>query len=172
MAAKDLTKVIEFIDIEARCQALGCNVPTGFAILPRNFESAASKSDLIHEDTTPTVRALFAEKGIVETRIEQDGEKLPYFEENSYEWIGPIIFVGATVFSQNPNLITVGLGVVSNYLTDYFKGRIGEKNAKISLVIPQPNSKKYTRINYDGPVDGIKDLEKLIKEVRRGKVKK
>lgn len=66
-------------------------MPTSIALLPRNFETATSKEELIHEGTTPTVRALWRQNGITETPFEQSGEKFPLVSENTFEWIGPTI---------------------------------------------------------------------------------
>jgi hypothetical protein len=153
MADKKRTELVEFLDMEERCSSMGCTFPTGFSILPRNFDSAKSKSDFLHEDTTPTVRSLLAEKGIIETKIEQDGDKIPYIQENCFERVGPIIFIGSLVFSENPHLISVALGVVSNFLTDYFKGRMGNKTAKLSLVVPQtPTRSMFLPASWSGRI--------------------
>src|SRR5437016_12799769 len=110
----------EYPDVAARAAALGCKIPTGFALLPRNFEDAETKADLLHEDTAPTVRLLFKEAEIPETRVEQDGEKFPLLQENGFEWVGPTVFIGGAVFSGNAHLIAVALSVLANYLTEYF----------------------------------------------------
>ena len=54
-----MLQVSHYIDVKKRAQELGCNIPTSIALLPRNFEISASKEELIHESTTPTVRVLW-----------------------------------------------------------------------------------------------------------------
>ena len=148
---------------------MGLVSPGGFALLPRNFEFAKDKTELLHEDTAPTMRAVFQEVGLTVTLVEPENGRLPYVEENSMEWVGPILLIGTAIYSGNPHAINVALGLISNYVTDYFKGRLGKKRAKFDLVIPIPNTDKYAKIKYDGEIDGILGLEKLIKEIRRRK---
>ena len=73
-----MLKVSHYIDVRKRSQELGCNIPTSIALLPRNFEISASKEELIHESTTPTVRVLWRQNGITETPLEQPEEKFPF----------------------------------------------------------------------------------------------
>jgi hypothetical protein len=162
----------DYIDVERRAAELGLNVPTGFAILSRHFETAESKGKLMHEDTTPTVRALLQQEGIVETPIEKEGERIPYIEENAFEWVGPTIFIGASIFSGNANVVSIALGVIADYLTDYFKGRTGAKRVRLQIVVPQQRTAKHTKITYEGDIEGIKEIPNIIKEVRDGRAAK
>lgn len=120
-------KIEKYIDVKNRAEELDCNVPSQLAILPRNFENAKSKKDLIHEDTTSTVRVLLRQEKIIETPLEKEGESIPYVAEEAFGWEGPLIFFTSVFIIQNPYLIDIAIGVISNYLTDFFKGIIGEK---------------------------------------------
>lgn len=159
-----------YLNVVDRATELGCNPPNGLTVLPRNFHSATSREDLLHEDTAPTLRALWVEAGIAETRLEPEGTRFPYIEENSFEWVGPTILFGSAVFIQNPHVISVTLSVLANYLTDYFKGRPNPK-VKFSVVVPLPKSKKYAKLDYEGDPEGIKEISKLIKDIRNEKRK-
>jgi len=57
-----MIEISEYIDAKKKAQKLGCNIPNSIALLPRNFEIATSKEELIHESTAPTVRVFFGEK--------------------------------------------------------------------------------------------------------------
>jgi hypothetical protein len=154
-------KQFDFVDVKKRAKDLGCNTPTGIALLPRNFESAASKDELLHESSAPTVRVLFRTNGIYETPLEREGEKFPQISEKALDaWVGPIIFVSLSLYSQNPHIISLALGVISNYLTDWFKGIPGPKNAKLDIVIE--TKKMYKRIQYEGPVSGLEKVSEVI----------
>lgn len=73
-----------YIDVEKRAQFLGCNVPTGLALLPRNFQEAESKTDLLHESSVPTVRILFRKNNIAETPLESEGERYAQISEKGF----------------------------------------------------------------------------------------
>jgi hypothetical protein len=163
-----MIEVKEYVDVTQRATELGCHITTGLAVLPRNFASAASKDELLHEDTAPTVRTLWRNAGLAETPLELDGEHFPYVMERSNEWIGPIVFIGASMFSQNQHAISVSLSVIANYLTDFFRGRANEK-VKLEVVVPQSSTNKYFKITYEGYMTGLKELPAVLKEVRNGR---
>lgn len=156
-------QISEYADVKKRALDLGLNVPTGIAILPRNFAEAKSKDELMNETSAPTVRVLWRQAGVSETRIEKD-EKFPYLEELGFaEWVGPIIFVNASLLSQNPHLVTVALNVVSNYLTDFFKGIVGERNVRLEVAVEKRNG-GVCKIHYEGTPEGLHELPAIIQE--------
>jgi hypothetical protein len=160
-----MVEVKDYIDVKKRAEDLKCNVPDSMAILPRNFENAKTKEELIHEDATATIRVLWNNEGIVETPIEKEGESIPFVVENAFEWIGPLILFTSTLVTQNPQLIDVSLGVISNYLTDWFKGvRRSERTAKLDVVVEKRNG-SYKKIHYEGSPEGLKELPKIIRSV-------
>ena len=161
-------KISDYINVRKRAQELGCNIPTSIAILPRNFATAASKEELIHESTTPTVRVLWRQNSITETPLEQPEEKFPLAAEHSFEWIGPTIFISAMLLSQNQHLVTIALNIISNYLSEWFRGIPRDnRKTKLSIVIETKNG-LYKKIEYEGPPDGLKDLLEVIREVHNG----
>ena len=155
-----------FVDVVQRAQDLDCRVPTGLAILPRNFESAAAKDELLHESEAPTVRVLWRRVGVVETPIEPEGERFPQISEKSFEeWVGPTIFVSGALMSQNPAVLSVALGVISNYLTEWFKGTpMRRRKAKLDVVV-EVGKREYRRLHYEGPVEGLQELAAIAREV-------
>lgn len=159
-------KVSDYIEVKKKAQSLGCNIPDSITILPRNFEYAKSKDEFIHESTTATVRVLWRKNAIIESQLEKPGEKFPSMAEQAFEWIAPTIFIPALLITQNPYLITIALNVISNYLTDFFKG-IPKDQRKVNLrIVIEKNEKGVCKkVEYKGPPDGLKDLPEVIKEV-------
>jgi hypothetical protein len=158
-------EIQEFVNVEEKAQSLGCNIPSGLALLPRNFEEAQFKEDLLHESSAPTVRVLLRNNGITETPLELEGERFPQISEKAFvEWIGPTIFVGFMLLSQNPHIVSIALGVISNYLTDFFKGMPSVGKAKLDIVV-ETRKKTYKKIHYEGPVSGLEKITEVVKEV-------
>jgi hypothetical protein len=162
---KTMITVSDYINVGERLRELNCTVPSSIAILPGNFENAKSKTDFIHEETTPTVRSLWRQSGVTETPIEEPGERFPLRDEKQFEWLVQIIFISASLLSQNPHLVDIALDVISNYLTDWFRG-IAQENRRAKLVIVvETRGGKCKRIEYEGPPDGMKDLPDIIEGV-------
>jgi len=159
-------QISNYIDVKKRAVELGLNEPKDLSILPRNFDTAKLRDELLYESSTPTVRVLWKQAGINETKTEKQGEKLPQISEKEFTgWLGPTIFIGASLLSQNPAAVSVAFGVISNYLTDWFKGIVGDKKARLDIVI-ETGRNKYKRVHYEGDVDGLKELPKILHEVR------
>jgi hypothetical protein len=73
--------------------------------------------------------------------------------------------VSASLLSQNPHVISVALGVVSNYLTDWFKGIPGSKKVRLDVVVEQTEGQTYKRIHYEGDPEGLNELARIVREV-------
>lgn len=153
-----------FIDVPDKARALGCNPPSGLALLPRNFQDAETKADLLHESSVASVRILFRQNNILETPLELEDDRFSQISEKGFtEWIAPTIFVSFALLNQNPHILSLALGVMSNYLTDFFKGmpRIGR--VKLNIVV-ETEDKTYKRIHYEGPVSGLEKLPDIARE--------
>lgn len=155
----------DFVDVNRKAEDLGCNLPTSIAVLPRNFEDAKSKDELVHEDTTSTIRSLWRQNGINETPLEKEAEHIPEIIEESFQWIGPIILFTSAVITQNPSLVDISLSVIANYLTDFFKGIAkGEEKASLDIVVQKKNG-SCKKIHYEGTPKGLKDLPEIVRRV-------
>ncbi|ENV37744.1 hypothetical protein F959_01264 [Acinetobacter venetianus RAG-1 = CIP 110063] len=85
-------------------------------------------------------------------------------EQRSIDWFGPTLLITTAALTQNPELVSITLNVISNYITDFFKGR-QEPDIKISLLIQQSTT-KFKKLDYEGNKDGLKEIEKLIKQLK------
>ena len=161
-----MIQVEDYIDVKEKIGKLGLNRPVLLAILPRNFATAESREELVHEDTTPTIRVLWRQNGISETPIEKEREPFPIVLEESFEWVGPLILFTSTFITQNPQLVDLSFGVMANYLTDWFKGvRESEKTAKLDIIVEKENG-TYKKIHYEGAPEGLKEMPKIIRSIR------
>ena len=158
--------ISDYIDVKQRALELGCNVPTELAILPRNFDVAKSKDELVHQNPVPTIRVLWRRAGISETRIEKEGDRFPYVKEKEFGgWLGPVIFVGSSLLKQSPEAVSLALGVISNYLAGWYSVIGGEQKVKLDIVVEQTEGGGYKRIEYEGDVEGLKELPPIVRRV-------
>lgn len=152
-------------DIVSQAEKLGCSVPRGICIVPRNFFEATSRENLLHESSAATVRILFRQEAIAEDTLERPSERFLCAQENAFEWLGPTICFTALSISQNPMIIAVSLNVIGNYLTDWFRGIAGEKKVKLDIIVEKQAGRSYKRIHYEGTPDGLKELGEIAREV-------
>jgi hypothetical protein len=154
-------------NIEERAAQLGLREPKDVSILPRYFFDAASKADLLYEDSTPDVIKLLKKAGISVSTLQPPDERPTYIAEKDFTWIGPTLLFGYAYLSENPHVISVFLNVLSNFLTDHFKGFTGKANVRFSIVYKRTKTTEYREVNYDGDVEGIKGLEQVLEREKK-----
>jgi hypothetical protein len=171
------TQVSDFMDVEAKVRALGCAMPTGVTVLPYNFGSADSRNDLCYVGAHLGLRETLRDSGIPGTSLEESEDaavRVLLRESVLPEWIPPTIFVAGTLLSQNPALIDLLLGVVSNFLYDLFRDTLGRRPTELdevtfSIVKLSLGSFTYKRATFQGSWknDELKGLKEFSKVVRK-----
>lgn len=155
----------DYVDVPAKAVTFGYQPPEGLVLLPLNFEDAESPVALVYDDVSVTIRKLLRQAGIESLRLEGKQQKIPEVAEKSAEWVGPTLFFTASLLSQNPTIISVAVNVISSYLTELFKGLPIGKHLKLDIVVPEGDGKRYRKVHYEGPVEGLKELPPILKEI-------
>ena len=94
------------------------------------------------------------------------GDKELYRSRKNADIYLPAIFFSLSAVLENSALISVSLNILSNYIYDELKGKIGIKNVHAELYIETKEKGKLTKISYKGDVEGLKSLEKVIKGIK------
>jgi hypothetical protein len=157
--------VTEYANVGKKIVDLGCRCPDRMALLPVNFESATSITELLQASEAATVRKLFLAAGLPLDEIVDRSLRPPYLKKKSFEWVAPILFVSAALYSQNPDLVSLALNIMGNYATEFLKGTGGTRSVKVDIVVEKRRNETYKRISYQGPPAGLKDLSGVIREV-------
>ncbi len=138
-------------------------------LLPQNYELTNNKEDLFFNEEIKTVSKMFSLNSLDNFIIKFDGEEIDsYIAQKSGEIILPSIFVSSLILTENPQLVSVALGVISNYATTLLKG-IPKRNQTVEFKIINKNSKtkKLSKIEYKGNIEGISELAKVVKELNK-----
>lgn len=159
--------ISEYADVEKRASELNLNEPKNITFIPRNFLGVVSKTELVNEASVSTLRTLFRQNKLQESRFDSAENKIPYIHENAFDWICPAIFFSAAELSKNPELISIACGVIGNYLTDFFKGKKSNPNIKLEVIVKTTKNKKTKKITYEGNLEGIKEIASSVKEAMR-----
>ena len=155
--------VTDYASVADHAAELGCVVPTGIAILPENFADATVRSDLLYGSEAATVRKLFRNSHFPIDDILPPGERVPAIHNKHFEW-APLIFISAALLSHDPNAVSVALGIVSNYATDFFKG-MPNKKVKLTVVVEKKKDRSCKKVDYEGDVAGLASLAKIVREI-------
>ena len=157
-------EISEYPNVAERAAALGCRVPTGVALLPGNFDTAKTRQELLFEGKISPLRELWRKANVVETPIEPPGEDIWCVGYKDFDLVVPTIFIGFSLLSQNQAMVSIALNVISNYLTDWFKGLgPGTKQvAEVNVVVETPK-KTCKHVHYKGPVEGLEELPDILR---------
>ena len=77
----------------------------------------------------------------------------------------PTLFVGSLIWSNNPNLVSIALNMISTYATDFLKGIPGKPKVKLEIIVPNSQERGSKRITYEGDVEGLKQVAEIAKDV-------
>jgi hypothetical protein len=130
-------------------------------ILPYSTDAEIKESeDIVYLQSSISVLKKLTQNGVKVSFAVGEMESCSYIENRSVEWFGPTLFFSLAAISQNPNIVSICLSVLSSYIYDIFKGKNENPNIRCSFVIEDKKKKK--KIDYKGPVSGMKDVEKII----------
>ncbi|MCG9890497.1 MAG: hypothetical protein MH252_05440 [Thermosynechococcaceae cyanobacterium MS004] len=136
---------------------MGVDLSSGLILAPEINES----SEILYSTTTPTLRKLMRFNDIPLIFPHEDKNEVRYLELRSFDWYAPIIVVTSLFSTSNPTAINIALGIITNYLTDFLKGSSFHSKAHLKILIQQENGMDR-RIEYSGPVEGIKEISMVI----------
>lgn len=155
--------VTEFLDVRECARAHGLSNVDAFAILPIGFEDGLSRELIIDQEAT-TIRKLLLQAGLG-VQVLGTAEHKRTSVRKSADLVLPILFVGASVWSQNPVAVQLAMDVISSYVTDYLKGLAPSKSVKLSIAVESTRKKTTKLLTYEGPPEGIGTLASVIKKV-------
>ena len=139
--------ISDYPNVTERAAALGLTRPTGIAILPVNFDSAKGQEELLQRSEAATVKSLLRQSNLQPDNLLPRPNAIGHIQNNGFEWVGPTIFVSASLFSSNPSIVAISINVLSNYLTDFFKGISGTKRVKLEIVMETTANCAYKKLS-------------------------
>lgn len=69
------------------------------------------------------------------------------------------------MFVNNQEVVSVALNVLSNYITDFFKGVTGTKIVKLDIIVEKNGDTTCKKISYEGDAEGIKSLVDVVRKL-------
>lgn len=157
--------IIEDLDVSKKIEELELELPKNMAFFPENFENAKTKSDFIFTDSMTDLSKIFLQDNEISVNaLGQDTEL--YRSRKSADVYLPAMFFGLSLMTENPTIVSVSLNVLSNYVYDLCKGSSGKKTAHVDLYIETKEKGKLKKISYKGDVEGLKEVENIIKSMK------
>jgi hypothetical protein len=158
------TEISDYASVRERVASLGLEYPIGIVLLPDNFDIANSKEEFRQRPEATALRKVLEQAKVPVGQLVANSRPA-YVVNRSSEWIAPLLFVSASLLTTNPTAVSVALGVLSNYITDFLKSFPGPKRVKFEIVVERKGDRVCKRISYEGEASGITSLSAVVKEV-------
>src|SRR5262249_48702170 len=152
------TIVTDYVRVVDRVSELGCLIPAGLAILPDNLPNAATRQDLRFSAEAATIRKLFRNSSFPVDDLLPVGERAASIHNKHFDW-APLLFISFGLLSENPHAVSIALGIISNYATDFFKGRPRHR-VKLNVVVEKKNG-DCKMLSFEGDVAGLTSLPEI-----------
>jgi hypothetical protein len=151
-------------NVAARLSELGLNPAVGICIVPSNLFVAGNRDELFVPPTAPDIKTLLRQAGVTLDKIEPEGTRILLRDDRDSTLILPILFFATAQLSNSVALVNVALGVVANYVTDYFRGKVGGGRVIFSVVHEKNSNKTATKISFDGPPEDFGKVIDVLKQ--------
>ncbi|MFV8334730.1 hypothetical protein ACNQF7_01445 [Flavobacterium sp. RSP29] len=158
-----MSHTIEHFDPGKESDLLECVTNNDLIFLPENLEADAL--EYVYPESTSDLRKIFRANNLSAFYLCSDKPMLR--ARKSADWFGPTLFINYAILTENPDLISISLNLISSYLYDFFKGSPNNKNVKFEIVIQNKKEKGFQKIKYEGNIEGIKELSGIIKQLKK-----
>lgn len=156
-------EIRDYVSVAEKLKQFNTLVPAELALLPDNLAFVSSKEELRQHVESDTVRTLLLSNAVPHAEIFDENNQPAYLQQYGYEWFGPSLFVSAGLLAQNPEILSITLGLITNYLYDLFRG---EQSGTASLsVVVQKNDGSCKEVRYKGPPSGLNSIADIVKEL-------
>jgi hypothetical protein len=137
-----------------RLEGLGLQVPD-VAVLPRNFESAATPEDFVFEESTSMIVALGRRAGVMVT-VPGPSEYRTIHEKDA-EIIAPVLQFSHQFLMEGGAVLAVAfLQELGRHVRKRWGGRNRDRHAILEIAVTKGRSSK--RLTYSGPPEELAQI--------------
>lgn len=152
-------------DFMAKLTRLGAAPISEISVVPDNIFSATEVAELVQAAEADTLRTLLNQNQIPYQELFDSNEGIVYHQNYSDDWFGPTILIPLAALLQNPNVTSVILGLITNYLYDAFKG---SKTQTVKLnIIRETKTGEFRKLSYSGPIEGMAELSSILERIEQ-----
>jgi hypothetical protein len=127
---------------------------------------AENRNELFLPPSAADLKVLFRQAGVTLDKMEPAGLKIPFRDDRDSTLILPVVFFGAAYISENPHLLAISLSVIANYVTDYFRGKVGMNRVRCSVLVKTTRDGTTTKeVRFDGPATEFGQLIPAINKI-------
>ena len=134
--------IIDELNLNNKLEELSLSLPSTISFFPENLEIVDAKEKFIFTESLVDLNKVFRQSNITLEVLGGDTEL--YRSRKNADIYLPAVFFSLSMISENPNLVSVSLNVLSSYVYDRLKGSFGKKTAHVEFYI---ETKEKGKIN-------------------------
>lgn len=161
---RKMNYTIDDLNLNCKLEELNLSLPPKICFFPENLEAVSGKEKFVFTESMVDLNKIFRQNNVILEILGGDTEL--YRSRKSADIYLPALFFSIPLILENPNLVSVSLNILSNYVYDRLKGDVGRNTTHIELYVETKEKGIVRKISYKGDVAGIKDLEKVIKALK------
>jgi len=155
-------RIVEYVDVAARASELGCRVPSGIALLPGNFDTAASAAGFLFHEVTPDVRSAWRGIGLADTGpYRMPGPGAADALDSPARKVPLTVFFGVDLLCVPARPVLHAIGIVASVLLDD-PSSINAREARFNAVVERPGGRGYLCLEYSGDACELVALAKSV----------
>jgi len=158
--------ISEYVNVRLRLHEMGCHDPSGFAILPINFETAEAPKDFRQAPEAATVKTLLRSSDLPYADIFSADKRPPYTQNNAFEWLAPTLFISAALISENPEAVVQAFNKIQDYVKSFLSGLGSDSKVKLNVVVEEKENETYKKISYEGSPEGLSQVVEVIRATK------
>lgn len=158
----------DYVDVIARSLELGCRVPVGIALLPGNFEAAASAAEFRYHEVAPRVRSAWRSIGLIDAGPNRTlGQQPAAIADVSGRPVPLAVFFGKELSTGPAGLVTLALGTVASVLT-LGPSRTSASDILFDAIVERQGSGSYACLEYRGDAYELVGLGSAVRGILAG----
>jgi len=157
-------QTVDYVDMRVRARELGCRVPTGIALLPGNFATAASTAELRYHEVVPEVRSAWRRIGLIDTGPHQKLRRnVAVSPVTSGQPVPLAVFFGLELAAV-PNAVLHALSMVATVLIAGSSSATA-REIRFDGIVERPSNNGYVCLEYHGQPRELIALARPVQEI-------
>ena len=157
-------QTVDYVDVPARARELGCRVPTGIALLPGNFATAASAAEFRYHEVASEVCSAWRRIGLRDTGPHRKlGRNVAVNPDAPGQPVPLTVFFGLGLVGDSKAVLLALSTVATVLVVDPCSANARE--IRFVAIVERPGSGGYTCFEYHGQARELIALAKPVREI-------
>jgi hypothetical protein len=157
-------QTVDYVDVAARARELGCRVPTGIALLPGNFATAAGADELRYHEVAAEIRSAWRRIGLKDTGPHRKLRQNAAVNLDASGRPVPLTVFFGLGLAGNPKAVLHALSAVATVLL-VEPSSVNAREIRFDGIVERPESGGYTCLRFHGQARELIAMTEPVREI-------